>query len=243
VAAGFEGALVHRAPVVFHQVGREGDGAGLLRRDDIDDVALKVFDEPDQGARARVQFLHCAALCRAHPLDHAVVGAIAVELGPALGVEALFGEGILGVEDGHLGPRLVVLAVHGDLRRALVGPGRALERIRRGHDDHMPALGHGLDLVAQQLGLGAGVPGVRNALVRDLLAVARDGVPLEADARGDDAGVVVEAVAARRLDAFRHRVDADGRVLDHVDAIATQAVVAEGQRFAACARRSAPRCS
>ena len=71
----------------------------------------------------------------------------------------------VGVEHQHLGFRLGVAQVVGDQAGALVGSGRtAVGRARDVHCEHA-AIGHGLELLAQQHGLRASLPGVRDAFL------------------------------------------------------------------------------
>ena len=127
-----------------------------------------------------------AALGQRHPFQ--VVG---IELLPGVLEQPLLGEGVLGVEHDQLRLRLPGLEVVGDQAGALVGAGRAAERIgRRRHDDDAAVL-HGLELAAQQQRLLAGLPGVRH-LLGGRLVVARQAVPADVDAGRHDQAVVGE---------------------------------------------------
>ena len=111
----------------------------------------------------------------------------------------------------------------GDQAGALVGPGRAAERVgRRRHDDRAAIL-HRLELAAQQQRLRAGLPGMRHALGGGLV-VAGQRVQAEIDAGREHQPVVGErrAVAERDLRAGRDRPPSR-RWIDDLDAVLARA--------------------
>src|SRR5271168_514860 len=85
---------------------------------------------------------------------------------PAVLEQILLEEGVLRIEDQNLRPRLELLEIVRDQRSALVGAGRATERVRWGNDDENAAVVHAFKLPSQQLGLRPGIPGVRHDLRR-----------------------------------------------------------------------------
>ena len=151
---------------------------------------------------------------------------VRIHLLPGVLEQALLGEGILGVEDHHLGARLLRLEIPGDEARALIRAGRATIRILRRHDHHDAAVLHRLDLAAQQHGLLAGLPGMRHALGGGLV-VARQRVEAQLDAGGEDQPVVIEGAAVGERHRARGGVDAGRAGLRERDAVAGDLAVAE----------------
>ena len=135
-----------------------------------------------------------AALGQRHPLEQA-----RVQLGPGGLEQPLLGERVLGVEHDQLGARLLRLEIVRDQARALVGPGRAAERIRRRCDHDEPAVRHGLELPAQQQGLLARAPGMRHMRGRRLV-VAGQRAPADVDAGRQHEPVVRQARAVGERD-------------------------------------------
>jgi hypothetical protein len=157
--AGFHGQHVHLAPALgIGQPGILGDGAGVVRRDDVDHVGLVVVEIGEGGVGLGIHPLDHLAAGRPHPFDHAGVLPL-----PGLFEQPLLGEGVVGIEDQHLGFVLaVVLEVAGDLRGALVGAGRAAERAgRHGEHEGLPPSFMASSLLLQRQRLRAGFPGVR----------------------------------------------------------------------------------
>ena len=168
--------------------------------------------------------LHNAAAGRTGaPLDHA-----GVTLRPAFHEQGLLGELFLGVEDNDFRLRLVRFEVEGDQAGALIGAGRAAERIGRRRNDHGAAIGHGFELLAQQGGLRSRLPSVRHGL-RCLLVVPFQGAPQQLDARRYHQTVVrqIAAVLQRHLALCRVNT-ARGIVDDGHPVTAAQPVVAVG---------------
>jgi hypothetical protein len=141
-------------------------------------------------ALARLDRLDAAGELRRQPLDHA-----GIEPAPCLLEQILLEEAVLGIEDDDLRPRLMALEVIRHHRGALIGAGRAAERVRRRHDDEEAAVRHGVKLPLQQLGLPPGDPGMWQHGGGDRV-IALDGIEAEADAGGDDEPVIGQALAA-----------------------------------------------
>ena len=219
-----EGPLIDRTPARFiRKSGGLRECAGLLVRDQVDHVALKFLERTDQGPGLGIDRLDDAALCPRDPFDH-----VAVVLLPAGLEQRLFGEGVLGVEDHDLGFGLVGREIVRNLRGALVGARWAAEWIRRRDDVEDASVIHRLQLSAQDVGLLAGLPGVRDPL-GDRLGHAFDRRPVVIHAGGDDQLVVVVAVGARAFDEVLCGVDLDHGVLHHGDPAPSQAAVVEGE--------------
>ncbi len=131
------------------------------------------------------------------------------------------------VEHEHLRLRLRALEVPRDLARPLVGTGRAAIGRDRDRERVDAAVGHRLELAAQQHRLLAGLPGVRDDAGRAhrVRLVRRDRVPHELDARREHEAVVRQAAAAGgRHDALVD-VDAGRGVAHDVHAPAARQVV------------------
>ena len=124
-------------------------------------AALWLRELGREGERRGIDRGHLAALAERHPFDHA-----GIELGPAVLEQALLGEGVLGIEQQQLRLRLPDLQPVGDQAGALVGAGRAAEGIGRRRHHDQAAIVHRLQLLAQQHGLRAGLPGMRHLLRR-----------------------------------------------------------------------------
>ena len=131
---------------------------------------------------------HLAALRQRYPFDDA-----GIKLLPGVLEQPLLGEGVLGVEDDQLRLRLFGLEIMRDQAGALVGAGRAAERIGRRRDHDEAAILHGLELLAQQQRLRSGLPGVRHLRGRGLV-VAGQRVPADIDAGRQHQPVVGERV-------------------------------------------------
>ena len=156
-------------------------------------AALNVDALGDHRSSLHVDRLHAAGELRRQPFDHA-----RIVPGPGVLEHVLRLEGILRVEDQDLRPRLVLLEIVRDHRRALVGGRRAAERIRRNDNHENAAVLHAFQLPTQQLALRPGVPGMRHDLGRRLV-VALDCAELEGDARSKHEPVVGEPGAALQL--------------------------------------------
>lgn len=115
--------------------------------------------------------------------------------------------------------RVVLRAPLGHERGALVGAGRAAVRIRRCDEAEGAALGHGLELVGEELRLRARDPAARDLRRGELGAVARDAFVKQLDAGRDDE-LVVGIAALFADDGPAVRVEADDRVPNHAHTVA-----------------------
>ena len=97
--------------------------AGLLRRDDVGDVGLVAAEVGDQRLVAG------STEVTLPPVESETHSRFGIELLPGVLEQALLGERVLGVEHDQLRLRLLGLEIIGDQARALVGAGRAAERI------------------------------------------------------------------------------------------------------------------
>ena len=104
-------------------------------------------------------------------------------------------------------PTLFVLQPVRDDAHALVGARRAAVRCLRDGQHHILAGRHGDELVAQQLGLGAGLPRVRDEVVV-LGQAGHPGHQVEVQARRQHQAVVADGAAAVQRDVLVGRVDA-----------------------------------
>ena len=209
-----EGPPVDRGPARFcSHAGDIGHLARLLRRDQVDDVALVLGAElGDDGLARDIDLGYRAVLFLRDPFDHR-----SVDFLPALHEQGHLGKLVLGIDDQDLRLRLLGLEIVGDHAGPFVRPGRAAERVagRRQNDD--PAVFHRLKLLAQQNGLRAGFPGMRDLLRRRRI-VALDLAPLEIDARRQDQLVPADRGAAGGRHRFLGMVDPGDRVVHDLDA-------------------------
>ena len=133
VQLGLEGLAIDRAPAtVVGEPRAGGDGCGFLGRNGIDDVGFQIDELGVHRHVLGVDALPVTALILADPLDHGLVGTIAVQLLPAAFEQALLGELGLGIQDDHLGLGFALLQVVGDHAGALVARGHELEEEVRG---------------------------------------------------------------------------------------------------------------
>ncbi len=151
------------------------------------------------------------------------------------GVPGIHEQGLLGgdvrvaVEQDDLGLGLGLLEVVGHHAGALVGAGRAAVGRSRHRHDEGAAIGHGFELLPEVRGLRAGLPGVDDLAGGFGFLVALDAVGQHFDAGGEHQAVVADAGAALGGDArFLAASMAVDIVLDHLDAVPGQVVVAVG---------------
>ena len=112
----------------------------------------------------------------------------------------------------------MLFEIIGNQRGPFVWGGRAAERVG-GRDEHKDAaILHAFELPSQQLRLWACVPGVRNDLRRRLV-IAREGVVIESDARGNDHAVVRQFWTTLEPDGSCDRINRCHGVMNDVDAV------------------------
>ena len=100
------------------------------------------------------------------PLDHARIQPL-----PAFMKSRFLGVGFIGIDNQHLGFRLVMLEVIRYQTGALVRPRRAAKWLRRRHNEHGAAVIHGLQLTPQQVGLRSCLIRMRHCLPGGVLVV------------------------------------------------------------------------
>ena len=169
------GSIAHQ-PVLSVAPAIVGDAAGPLRRNDVGHLGGVVAEIGDQRVGRRIDGVHLAALRQRYPFDHS-----RIKLLPGVLEQALFGEGVLGVEDEQLRARLFGFQIMRNQAGALIRSRRAAEGIGGGCDHHQTAIVHGLELLAQQQRLLAGFPGMRH-LRRGGFVIALQRVETQIDA-------------------------------------------------------------
>jgi hypothetical protein len=100
----------------------------------------------------------------------------------------------------------------GDQARALVRAWWAAIGVCRDSDHNEPAILHGRELPAQQIGLRSGLPGMRHALGRSR-AVTRQRIPAEVYTGRQYQPVIGDARSLRRGRSVRLRIDTGYRQL------------------------------
>ena len=113
-----------------------------------------------------------------------------------------------------------------DQAGALVGAGGTAIRVGRDGQDHQPTICHGFELASKEERLLSRLPGVGHPFGRGL-AVARDRVPAEVDARRDHQTIIGKVRAVGEANPPRLWIDARGRSLYHLDALGAYRLVAE----------------
>ena len=197
-----------------------------MRRDEIDDRTLEGVAGSLDGQVLDVDRLDPAGELAWQPLDHSRIVA-----GPCVLEQILLEETVFGIEDQDLRPRLELLEIVRDQGSALIGTGRATERVRRGGDEEDAAILHAFELPSQQLGLWPAIPGVGHDL-RGRLVVTLDGAEFEGDARGKHQPVVGQLGAVGETDRLRYRIDGRRGIVDDIDRVALrQRLIAMCERF------------
>ena len=168
----------------------------------------------------RIDTHHLAVVGLLDPLDH-----VAVQRLPALDEQALLGEVVLVVQQQDLALGLVVLEVVRHHGRALVRAGRAAEGVGGNHHHKLAAIGHGIQLLLEQLGLRPGLPGVRRQLGGSFV-IAFQRAPAHIDAGREHQLVVAQRLAGGQQHALARGIDMVGAGVDHLDTGLAQAVVA-----------------
>ena len=217
---------VDRAPAGMVDRARDGrDAAGLLRRDDVCDLRIVVAEIGDERVGRGLDRDDPAALRQRYPLDHP-----GIQFLPGILEQALLRKGVLGVENEHLGARLLRFQVMGDQAGAFIRRGRT-SRGGRGHRKrNQAAVVHGLELPAQQQGLLARLPGMGH-FRSGCLVIAGQRVEPQVDAGREHQAVVAERRAVGETDHPRLRIDLDGRLRNDGHAIGGDPVIAELLRF------------
>src|SRR5262249_62202553 len=113
---------------------------------------------------------------------------------------------------------------------ALIGAGRAAERIGGRRHHHRAAVFHGFELTAQQQRLLAGLPGMRHAF-RGGLVIAGQTVPTDVDTGRDDQAVVGKPSSVAERHCASLRVDRGPRRELDDDLVAGELVVTEFLRL------------
>ena len=178
-----------------------GDAAGALRWNDIGHLGGVVAEIRDQRVGRGVDGVHLAALRQRYPFDHS-----RIKLFPRVLEQALLGEGVLCVEDQQLRTRFPGLQKMRDEAGAFVGSRRAAEGVGGCRDHHQTTIVHGLELLAQQQGLLAGLPGVRH-LCSGRFIVTLQRVETQIDAGGQHQPVVAERPAVGEAYGASCRID------------------------------------
>lgn len=110
---------------------------------------------------------------------------------PSVLEQVLRVEAVFCIEDQNFGLGFAALEIGCDERSALVGGGRAAKRIRRSNEHEQSAVLHAFQLLAQQPGLLACIPGVRHDLHRRFVIALKRPIP-ECDAWRNNETVVAE---------------------------------------------------
>ncbi len=221
----FESFIVHRAPAAVHigQAGLLRDDPRALLRNDVEHVGLdRVVHFELDFHRLRVHPHHVAV---GHVLHHA-----RIHLGPGFFEQRLLRlHLVVGVENDDLGLGLVLFEVGGHQRGALIRAGRAAERGFGHRQGEHAAVGHGLDLLAQRHGLGAGLHG-NEQLARFIRGFqSLDRIEHQIDAGRDHELVVLQRIAVGELHGVGGRIDAFHHALDPFHAMPrAQGVVGGG---------------
>ena len=210
----------HPAAGIRHP-GAVGNETGLLRRNHVQHIGFVLGAKGGfHHALAGIDAHHLAIVRLLDPFDH-----VAVQRFVALQEQALLGESILVVQQQNFGFGFVLLEVVRHHRRPFVGAGRAAKRVGRNHHHKGAAVFHRLHLLAQQLGLGAGLPGVRGQ-VGGGLVVALQRIPAHVHTGGEHQLVVAQRLPAGQAHAAGGGIDILGAGMHHVDARFAQTVVA-----------------
>ena len=217
----FQGHRIHRAPAGrVRQARRGGQRARLLRRNEIDDVALVPFSELGfQGHPLAVDAHHLAVAGQRHPFDHA-----RVKLLPAVHEQGLLGKTFLGIEDENFRPRLGLFQPVRDEAGALVRGGQASVQAGGRRDDHHAAVLHGGELPAQQSRLRPGVPGVGDPLAGGPV-VPGHRAPAKTDARRHHQPIVFKGFAVAEAHGPARRIDGHRRLAHDPDTVLLRQVV------------------
>ena len=148
----------------------------------------------DERSSTDINACHATCLGPVDAFDHA-----GIEACPALLEQGLFGETVVGIKDQHLGSGFGLLEVVRDQADALIRPRRAPEWQRGNRDDHRAAIFHRLYLIAQQLGLRAGLPSMGHHLHRRL-CIAFDGIETGSNTGRKNKTVIAEGLTFSEAD-------------------------------------------